>query len=65
MAIYALSSAVRVIERQAAIGDFDTLDAERARALAFHYGLDCLVIDRELALPLTERLGRFRIYALR
>jgi len=65
MAIYARSSASRVIERQAAIGDFDTLDAGRVRALAVQYGLDYLVIDRDLPLPETERLGRFRIYALR
>ncbi len=65
MAIYARSSASRVIERQAAIGDFDTLDAGRTRTLAVRYGLDYLVIDRDLPLPQAERLGRFRIYALR
>jgi hypothetical protein len=65
MAIYARSSAQRVIERQAAIGDFDTLDADRARRLALRYALDYLVIDRDLPLPVAERIGRFRIYALR
>ena len=64
MAIYARSSASRVIERQAAIGDFDTLDAGRTRALALRSRLDYLVIDRDLPLPQAERLGRFRIYAL-
>lgn len=65
MAIYARSSAARVIERQHAIGDFATLDAERARALAGRYDLDYLVIDRDLPLPLAERIGEFRIYRLR
>jgi hypothetical protein len=65
MAIYARASAERVIERQAVIGDFASLDAEGARRLAIGYGLDYLVIDRDLPLPLAERLGRFRIYTLR
>jgi len=65
MAIYARSSASRVIERQAAIGSFDALDADRARALAQVYGLDYLVIDRDLPLPMAERIGPFRIYCVR
>ena len=50
MAIYARPSAARVIERQAALGDFASLDAARARTLAARYGLDYLVIDRDLPL---------------
>lgn len=65
MAIYARESAERVIRRQQAIGDFETLDEARAAALAARFGLDYLVIDRDLALPLAHREGPFRIYRLR
>jgi hypothetical protein len=65
MAIYARTSAARVIERQAALGDFGALDAEQARSLGARYGLDYLVIDRDLPLPLHQRIGDFRIYAIR
>lgn len=64
MAIYARSSAARVIERQAAVGDFAELDAERARLLADRYGLDYLITDHDLPLSEINRIGRFRIYAL-
>lgn len=64
MAIYARSSAARVIERAAALGDFSTLDAERARELGARFRLHYLVIDRELDLPLVEDIGRFHVYRL-
>jgi hypothetical protein len=65
MAIYSRESAARVIERQATLGDFASLDAERSRELARRYRLDYLVTDRDLLLPETHREGRFRVYALR
>jgi hypothetical protein len=65
MAIYSRASAARVIERQAALGDFASLDAERSRELARRYRLDYLVIDRDLLLPEVQRVGGFRIYSLR
>jgi len=64
MSIYSRDSGARVIEREAALGDFATLDAAGARALAARYDLDYLVIDRDLALPEARRVGRFRIYSL-
>jgi hypothetical protein len=65
MAIYSRASAARVIERGEAIGDFAALDEGAARALATRFGLDYLVIDRDLDLPLAHREGAFRVYALR
>ena len=65
MAIYSRESAARVIERQAALGDFSTLDGEHARALARRYRLDYLVIRGELPLPEAHREGVFHVYALR
>ena len=65
MAIYSRESAERVMDRQAALGDFGNLDADRARELARRYRLDYLVIDRDLLLPEAYRAGNFRVYALR
>jgi hypothetical protein len=65
MATYSRDSAGRVIERLAALGDFGTLDARGARALAARFRLDYLVVDREMVLPLAHREGAFRIYRLR
>jgi hypothetical protein len=65
LAFYSRDVARRIIERQAALGDFAALDADAARSLATRFGLDVLVIDRDLDLPLLHREGRFRFYALR
>ena len=65
MAIYSRESAARVIERQAALGDFSTLDGEHAQALARRYRLDYLVIRGELPLPEAHREGVFHVYTLR
>jgi len=65
LAFYGREAAARVIERQAALGDFAALDAPAARALAARFQLDYLVDERDLDLPLVHREGRFRIYALR
>lgn len=64
MATYAREAAVRVTERLAAIGDFDSLDEARARVLAARYALDYLIVDRDLALPLVHEEAPFRVYAL-
>lgn len=64
LALYDRDVAVRVQERLEALGDFSTLDAPRARALAQRYDLDVIVIDRDLALPELHREGRFRVYRL-
>ena len=64
VALYDRDVALRVRERIEAIGDFETLTAERARALGRRFDLDVLVIDRDLPLPELHRDGRFRVYRL-
>jgi hypothetical protein len=65
MAIYSKDAAARLLDRQLALGDFSTLDEERARALAAAHDVDYLVIDRDLNLPRVHQEGRFRVYRLR
>jgi hypothetical protein len=64
VAIYSHDVARRVVERSAALANFDQLTLERARDLARRYDLDYLVTDAELPLPVVHRNARFRIYAL-
>lgn len=63
--MYDRGVAMRTRDRLAEIGGFDTLNADRARALGATYGLDYLVIDRALPLPLAFESGALRIYRLR
>ena len=65
VAIYSREVALRVVERTAAIGDFDRLTASRARELAERYDLDYLVTTAPLELPVSYRNQQFIIYALR
>jgi hypothetical protein len=65
IAIYSRDVAARVVERTRAVGDFGALTADRARDLAARYGLDYLVTDADLPLPVAYRNTGFRIYALR
>lgn len=62
--IYSRDVAVRVRERTEAIDDFPSMTADRATALATRYGLDYLITEADLALPVAYRNERFRIYAL-
>ena len=65
IAIYDRAIAMRVAERERALAvlPWDTPDG--ARALARRYGLDYLVIDRPLELPLAHQSGSLFIYRLR
>jgi hypothetical protein len=65
MAMYSRRVALRVAERIGAIGDFDALTPASARALAERFGLDVLVTERAMDLPLAYRNARFSIYRLR
>jgi hypothetical protein len=66
VAMYARPIAERVVERSAAIADFDALDASHARALASRYELDYLITEAGgLALPVAYSNARFFIYRLR
>ena len=57
----ALLAAARLEE----VKDFYQLSAERARTLAAQHGLDYLVSETALPLPLAFESGRIRVYALR
>jgi hypothetical protein len=65
IAMYDRNIALRINERERALSvlQWDTPDG--ARALARRFGLDYLVIDRELELPLIHRSGSLYIYRLR
>jgi hypothetical protein len=65
IAMYDRNIAMRINERERALSvlPWDTPDG--ARALARRFGLDYLVIDRELELPLIHRSGSLYIYRLR
>ena len=65
IALYNRDLAVRVVERRRALGDFPTLNAEGARALAARYDLNFLVTEATLDLPEVYRNAQFRIYALK
>ena len=65
LALYDRDVAMRVQSRLEAIGDFATLDATSALALARRFDLDLLVIDRDVALEQLHREGRFRVYRLK
>jgi hypothetical protein len=65
LALYDRDVATRVQSRIEAVGDFSTLDAPKASALASRFDLDLLVIDRDLPLPEVHREGRFRVYRLK
>jgi hypothetical protein len=63
--MYDRSAALRVADRERALAVLPWDTADGARALARRYGLDYLVIDRELDLPLAHRSGALFIYRLR
>jgi len=65
IAMYDRETAMRLADRERALAvlPWDTPDG--ARALARRFGLDYLIIDRELALPLAHRSGSLYIYRLR
>jgi hypothetical protein len=63
--MYSRDVAVRTAERLEALGPFVVLTEERARSVAGTYGLDYLVIDRPLDLPLAFESGRLRVYRLK
>jgi hypothetical protein len=64
IAIYSRDVALRHAQRSADIGEFSTMTAERARALATRYGLDYFVAEADLPLPVAYRNARFTVYSL-
>jgi hypothetical protein len=63
--MYDRPTALRTRDRLAAVGDFATLDATRARELGTTYDLDYLIAERDFDLPLAFESGRLRVYRLR
>ena len=65
IAMYDRSAALRVADRERALEALRWDTPDGARALARRYGLDYLIVDRELDLPLAHRSGTLFIYRLR
>jgi hypothetical protein len=65
IAIYSRAVAMRVIERGAALENFDQLTAGSARQLAGRYDLDYLVTTGALDLPVAHLSPPFTIYKLK
>jgi hypothetical protein len=63
--MYTREIAIRTRDRLAELEDFDAMTAGRARALAERYGLDYLVTEQPLDLPVAFASGEVRIYRLR
>ena len=65
IAMYDRAIAMRLADRERALAALAWDTPDGARALARRYGLDYLVIDRALALPLAHRSGSLFVYRLR
>jgi hypothetical protein len=65
IAMYDRDIAMRVADRERALAALEWDTPDGARALARRFGLDYLVVDRELALPLVHRSGSLFIYRIR
>lgn len=65
IAMYDRAIAMRLADRDRALTTLAWDTPEGARALARRYGLDYLVIDRPLDLPLAHQSGSLYIYRLR
>jgi hypothetical protein len=63
--LYERPVAIRTRERLEALGNFRTLSPQRARDLAKQYGLDYLVTEQPIDLPVAFSSGPIRVYTLR
>ena len=63
--MYDRDVAMRVADKERALDALAWNTPDGARALARRYGLDYLIVDRELDLPLVHRSGSLFIYRLR
>ncbi len=63
--MYERAVAMRTRDHLAEVGDFATLSASRARTLGARYGLDYLVAEQPLDLPIAFQSGRLRVYRLK
>ena len=65
LGMYDRAVAMRTQERLDAIGHFDDMTPSRARSLAARYGLDYLITEQPLDLPIAFQSGRLTVYAIR
>ena len=65
IAMYDRPTAMRLADRQRALQSLNWDTPDGARGLARRFGLDYLVIDRDLELPLVHQAGSLYIYRLR
>jgi hypothetical protein len=65
MSMYSRRVALDVADRIDAIGDFAAMTPDHARALAARYGVDYLITEHPLDLPVAYRNARFVIHDLR
>jgi hypothetical protein len=63
--MYERAIALRTRDRVRELGEFSELTAERATSLAATYGLDYLVTEHTLELPLVFSAGKLHIYRLK
>ena len=63
--MYERDVAIRTRDRLQELEDYDGMTPERAHALATKYGLDFMVSEQTLALPVAFSSGALRIYRLR
>jgi hypothetical protein len=63
--MYERDVAIRTRDHLKELADFDAMTPEQARSLAARHGLDYLVTERTLDLPLAFASGEVRIYRLR
>jgi hypothetical protein len=63
--MYERDVAIRTRDRLAALDRFDRMTPDRARALGARYGLDYLVTEQPLDLPLAFASGALHVYRLR
>ena len=63
--MYDRGVAMRTRDRLTALGDFRTLTAARARDLGREFGLDYIVTEQALELPVAFTSGALKVYRLR
>lgn len=63
--MYERHVAIRTRDRLAELTDFEAMTPARARGLAARYGLDYLISEQPLDLPIAFQSGALRVYRLR
>ena len=63
--MYERDVAIRTRDRLIELEGYDEMTPDRARALSDRYGLDFMVSEQDLALPIAYSSGTLRVYRLR